>query len=163
SDAGLRAGMRSLLCIGLLLALGCTQATNSIGPVTLGAGLRNPDGEDGAVLDDVVEDGPAARVGLRAGDRLLTLDGVAVDGACPLDRLLLARRPGQEVRLAVRRGREILERPVKLAAAVAFQEKACAAGRATACFELGRLYVRGKGVPADPQRANKLFDQACQN
>jgi uncharacterized protein len=151
--------MRS--CLWLLLLLGCAQPPDPAGPVTLGVGVRNLAGEDGAVLEALTEDGPAARAGLRPGDRLLTLDGTAVDGACTFDHLLLARRPGQTVALTVRRGGEILEKSVQLVGALAFGEKACAAGRAAGCFELGLLYVRGRGVPADPARANQLFQQAC--
>src|SRR6185295_11871733 len=154
---------RSSLFLGLLLVFGCAKDPGPAGPATLGASLRDPDSrEDEAVLQDLEAAGPADRAGLRPGDRLLTLDGAAVDSSCTLDRLLLAKRPGQEVRLTVRRGWEILEKSVELADAVSFHEEACAAGRAEGCFQLGLLHVRGRGVPADPEQANRLFDQACQ-
>src|SRR5436309_12248089 len=129
--------MRSGLCLYLLLALGCAGDAGRPGPATLGAGLRPTDGsENGVVLQDLAEDGPAARAGLRAGDRLLSVDGKAVDSSCALERLLLARSPGQEVKLTVRRGPEILEKPVKLAGALALHEKACNTGQASGCYEL---------------------------
>ena len=118
--------------------MGPEESTHAFRPLPLpaaGAGLRGrrrpdrsrdarrrppaPEAENGVVLQDLAEDGPAARAGLHPGDRLLTVDGTAVDGACALERLLLARSPGQEVTLAVRRGPEILEKPVKLAGALA--------------------------------------------
>src|SRR4051812_46767360 len=153
--------MRSGLCLYLLLALGCAGDAGRPGPATLGAGLRPADGAGSMVLQDLAEDGPAASAGLRAGDRLLSLDGSAVDSSCALERLLLARSPGQEVKLTVRRGPEILEKPVKLAGALALYEKACNAGPASGCYELGILYVKGQGVTADPPHANQLFEQAC--
>src|SRR3954468_13904051 len=154
--------MRSGFCLCLLLALRCAGDAGPMGPATLGAGLRAPDGEEnGVVLQDLAEDGPAARAGLQAGDRLLSLDGSAVDSSCALERLLLARSPGQEVKLTVRRGPEILEKPVKLASARALYEKACNTGRAAGCYELGVLYVKGQGVAADPPHANQLFELAC--
>src|SRR5947199_4165486 len=152
--------MRSGLCLCLLLALRCAGDAGPTGPATLGAGLRAD--ENGVVLQDLAEDGPAARAGLRAGDRLLSVDGKAVDSSCALERLLLDRSPVQEVKLTVRRGPEILEKPVKLAGALALHEKACNTGQASGCYELGVLYVTGQGVAADPQRANQLFEQACQ-
>src|SRR4051794_35688503 len=149
--------MRPGLCLCLLLALGCAQDTGPPGPVTLGAGFQSPE----AILQDLDPDGPAARVGLRPGDRLLALDGTAVDGSCTLERLLLVKRPGQEVRVAVRRGRDILERSVKLAGALALHGKACQAGRAAGCFRLGPLYAGGEAVTADRNPANELFDEPC--
>src|SRR5437763_11516884 len=122
-----------LLC--LLLALGCAPDAAPAGPVALGADLRSAgDREGGAFLQDLDPDGPAARAGLRPGDRLLTLDGKPVDGSCTLERLLLGKRAGQEVRVAVRRGRDILEKSVKLAGALALHGKACQASRAAGCF-----------------------------
>src|SRR5947199_571724 len=149
-----------LLC--LLLALGCAPDAGPAGPVALGADLRSAgDHEGGAFLQDLDPDGPAARAGLHAGDRLLTLDGKAVDGSCTLERLLLGKRAGQEVPVTVRRGREVPAKPLKLAGALALHGRACQAGRAAGCFRLGVLYVRGQGVTADPKRANQLFDEAC--
>src|SRR3954447_8601648 len=116
--------MRSGLCLYLLLALACARNAGPEGPATLGAGLRPADGADGVVLQDLAEDGPAARAGLRAGDRLLRVDGASVDAACALERFLLARSPGQEVTLTVRRGPSILEKPVRLAGALAVHQKA---------------------------------------
>jgi len=85
-----------------------------------------------------------------------------VDGACALEHLLLAKRPGQKVALTVQRGAGSLETSLQLVDALTFQEKACAAGRAAGCFELGRLYAEGRGPLANPQHANRYFDQACQ-
>src|SRR3982750_2348048 len=102
-----RAPMRSGLCLCLLLAFRCAGDGGPTGPATLGAGLR-PAPADGSenvvVLQDLAEDGPAARAGLRAGDRLLRLDRLAVGGSCLLERMLLVRKPGEEVMLTVRRG-----------------------------------------------------------
>jgi len=38
---------------------------------------------------------------------------------------------------------------------------ACAKGDAPACLRAGEAYVMGRGVPADPARAAKLFLLAC--
>src|SRR3954469_15477804 len=120
------------LFLCLLLAFGCEKDTGPPGPVTLGADLRNTvDREDGPFLQDLEEEGPAARAGLRPGDRLLTLDGKTVDSSCTLERLLLGRRAGQEVTVSVRRGGEVLEKPVKLAGALTLHGQACQAGQAS--------------------------------
>jgi carboxyl-terminal processing protease len=49
---------------------------------------------------------PAARAGLRAGDRIVAIDGQAVPGAAarPTAARLQGLRAGQHVRLAVERG-----------------------------------------------------------
>src|SRR5947199_9422634 len=151
--------MRSGLCLCLLLALRCAGDAGPTGPATLGAGLRAD--ENGVVLQDLAEDGPAARAGLRAGDRLLSVDGKAVDSSCALESLLLARKPGQEVKLTVRRGPEVLEKPVELAGALPLYKKACDPGQAAGCYELGVLYVKVRGGTADPIRANRRLEQAC--
>src|SRR5689334_21627489 len=75
--------MRSCLCLGLLFAFGCgCHTVPTGGPATLGATLRNPSSESGPVLVDLDEEGPAARAGLRPGDRLVSLDGMAVASDC---------------------------------------------------------------------------------
>lgn len=47
------------------------------------------------------------------------------------------------------------------AAAVAFLERAAAAGAPEAQFELAKLYERGTGVAADPQKALQLYQAAA--
>ena len=71
----------------LLLALGCAKVPAPEGPMALGASLRNSDSsEQGALLQNFEADGPAVQAGLQPGDRLLTLDGTAVDGPCTFKR-----------------------------------------------------------------------------
>ena len=59
-----------------------------------GAGVR---------IEDVIADSPAAEAGLRAGDRLLTLDGKEIDGLRGYARLLGELEPGVEVVLEIER------------------------------------------------------------
>ena len=40
-------------------------------------------------------------------------------------------------------------------------EQACTGGEAKGCFNLGRLYEQGQGVPQDERRAATLLEQAC--
>ncbi|HET6172758.1 MAG TPA: trypsin-like peptidase domain-containing protein [Gaiellales bacterium] len=55
----------------------------------------------------VIEDGAAARAGVQIGDLLLAVDGVAVEDATDLQRLMIDERIGREVEFTVlRAGRE---------------------------------------------------------
>lgn len=156
------------LALCLLLALGCAgKRGEPAGPATLGAGLRSIDPlgrEDrfrGAVLEDLEAAGPAARAGLRSGDLVQAIDGIPVDDPCGLERALLQRHPGQEVKLVLRRRGERLDKTVALAGALDLYGPACDSGRAAACHRLGVLYATGAGVPADPERAAGLNQKAC--
>jgi S1-C subfamily serine protease len=62
-----------------------------------------------AVLHSIVDDGPAARAGVREGDVLLSLDGRPVEGPGPLLRMLTAEAIGRRVRLQVLRQGRLLE------------------------------------------------------
>ena len=74
-------------------------------PVTAGAWIRGEvDGES-----PIVEGSPADEAGLKAGDIITAVNGVAVDGDNPLDLQVLRFAPGEEVTLAVIRDGETLD------------------------------------------------------
>ncbi|MEW6744887.1 MAG: trypsin-like peptidase domain-containing protein [Planctomycetota bacterium] len=56
------------------------------------------------IVKSVFSDGPAAKAGLRRGDRILSVDGSAVRDALDVNRLLLARSPGDTISLRIARG-----------------------------------------------------------
>jgi serine protease Do len=65
-------------------------------------------GRNGARVDAVQPESPAAKAGLKAGDVILTLDGASITGSAGLRNLVAARKPGTKVALKVLRdGKEI--------------------------------------------------------
>jgi hypothetical protein len=66
------------------------------------------DEDAGVVVKEVIADGPAAKAGLKAGDRLLTLDGRWTDTVPDLFDAASRVKPGSTVTLVVKRdGKEI--------------------------------------------------------
>lgn len=73
----------------------------------LGVSTRNLSSDDkkprlvkqGAVVLDVVEDSPAAKLGLKEGDIITEVDGKSVDGPAALAERVRSRKPGDEVSL----------------------------------------------------------------
>jgi S1-C subfamily serine protease len=53
--------------------------------------------QTGARLLGVAPDGPAGRAGLRAGDVIIAVDGVPIDGNHPLTDVIRGRKPGDVV------------------------------------------------------------------
>lgn len=98
---------------GLLGSLGVSAQRPTLG-ISVDVGQSAGDDAEGALVTDVLEDGPAADAGLRRGDVITSLDGQSLsesigagdeerfdlDQSAPVQRLLaIARRlqPGQEV------------------------------------------------------------------
>ena len=71
--------------------------------------LAEGDGK-GVLVVEVLPDSPAAKAGVRGGDLIVKWEGAAISSLPGLLRALAARKPGDKVRLTVRRG----DRPVDL-------------------------------------------------
>jgi uncharacterized iron-regulated protein len=71
-------------------------------------------GAAGLQVIDVQDDTPGARAGIRTGDVLLALDGVALADKETFNRLMAARRWGDSAVIAVRRGTAEIQVPVAL-------------------------------------------------
>ncbi len=74
----------------------------------------NEGGTHGAGIAGVDRTGPAARAGLRAGDVVTAVDGVAVGSSNSLIKAVSSVQPGGSLRLTVRRGSKDIEFPVSV-------------------------------------------------
>jgi membrane-associated protease RseP (regulator of RpoE activity) len=101
--------MRRLVVLVVLLVPALAQETNRavLGVVAV-------EREKGVGIAEVIEGSPAAAAGLRAGDFLLSIDGSEIRRATDVDRALAGRKPGDEVRVAYRRGETKAEVKAKL-------------------------------------------------
>ncbi|MBN9487853.1 MAG: trypsin-like peptidase domain-containing protein [Alphaproteobacteria bacterium] len=73
-------------------------------PLPRRIGLATGAGKRAIRISEVMSGGPAAAAGLLTGDLILSLDGIAVEGADDLVRLLNATRIGKATALSILRG-----------------------------------------------------------
>ena len=70
---------------------------------------------NGVIVSDISEPGPAASAGVRKHDVIRKIDGTPVKNNQELLSMIASRKPGETVRLEVLRGRETMKIDVKLA------------------------------------------------
>ncbi|MBS0197783.1 MAG: trypsin-like peptidase domain-containing protein [Planctomycetes bacterium] len=68
----------------------------------------------GVTIDDVIDDGPAEKAGLKVGDLVLNIDGEAVTDGGTMSSIISAREPGQQVSLDIWRDGKTMELSVTL-------------------------------------------------
>lgn len=69
---------------------------------------------NGARVDQVTADSPAAKAGLQVGDVITAIDGTNIDQSNSLASLIQAKKPGDTVKLSVTRGNQTLSISVTL-------------------------------------------------
>jgi PDZ domain/Protein of unknown function (DUF1570) len=86
-------------------------ATGANGPVL---GVRFGSGNDGLKIDQVFAAGPAAKAGMKVGDVIVGIEDVDTRDQQSFVPLLAMKKPGERVKLKVRRGQEYLDVVVML-------------------------------------------------
>ena len=94
----------------------------------LGA-IFDRDSQEGVKVEEVVEDMPAAKAGLKAGDVLFKFDGVDVATYHHMQRLIGKKQAGSKVKVAVHRGAETVECEIELAKPASASRMARNSGR----------------------------------
>ncbi len=85
-------------------------------PVMLGITMGKPSEGSGVMVDSVLEGLPAAKAGIKVGDRITKFEGKEVVGRAEMRKSLMDFKPGQEVTLEVQREGKTQELKVKLEA-----------------------------------------------
>lgn len=93
------------------------EAIKKAAPAGRGASLGVIFGDKqggGIKLEEVVDDGPAQKGGLTAGDIIIEFDGVKVASADDVREILRKKRPGEDVEVVVKRGAKTVQLTVTL-------------------------------------------------
>ncbi|MBA3477475.1 MAG: M61 family metallopeptidase [Lautropia sp.] len=98
-----------------LKPFGVTVGREAGGDAISWLGARTVVQHSEVVIQHAQRDGPAARAGLSAGDRLMAVDGLRCDETA-LKAVLARRKPGSEIRIHAFRRDELIEATVILAA-----------------------------------------------
>lgn len=93
--------MRSLQMLVVAVFFCCPFSVSAASKAFLGVRLS-----DGAMVNHVFDESPAAKAGLRAGDIILSCNNTQFAGTKDLQDFLVAQEPGQVLKLTVKRGRK---------------------------------------------------------
>jgi serine protease Do len=72
------------------------------------------DTDEGVIVSNLVEDGPADIAGVKTGDVIINIDGASVKEPYDIDRILSKHRPKDEITLKIQRGRRQVDIPIKM-------------------------------------------------
>ena len=77
-------------------------------------GVELKDDDDNPIVQSVLAVGPAGKAGLKVGDRITHVQGRSVLDTGDVQRYVSRKKPGEEIKLTVRRGKEKKEITVEL-------------------------------------------------
>src|SRR4051812_8531467 len=107
-EGGLKSGAPASVQLAWVGASGQTVTSE----IASGLGLPRP---GGVLIKDVFPDGPLSRAGIKVGEVVQSVDGVAVDDMQSLNYRTATHRPGDNVRMHVASGRTARDVSVTLA------------------------------------------------
>ena len=61
-------------------------------------------GRDGALIQEVAPDSPAAKAGIQPGDLVVSIDGKAIENYSEMIAAIQAHQPGDQVTIGIVRG-----------------------------------------------------------
>jgi S1-C subfamily serine protease/photosystem II stability/assembly factor-like uncharacterized protein len=89
---------------GLIYAIIDTEKGGTGTPVaTPYMGLVRDESKDGIVIEEAIGTGPAAKAGLKAGDKILSADGTKYDDYAKFLEFIQSKKPGDKIKLVVLR------------------------------------------------------------
>jgi serine protease DegQ len=100
----------------LMKSLSSLLGTQASPPVRLRGflGLELKDDEDNPVVQTVLAEGPAGKAGVKVGDRITHVQGRSVLDTGDVQRYISRKKPGEEIKLTVQRGKDTKDITVKL-------------------------------------------------
>jgi hypothetical protein len=100
----------------LMKSLSSLLGTQASPPVRLRGflGVELKDDEDNPVVQTVLAEGPAGKAGVKVGDHITHVQGRSVLDIGDVQRYISRKKPGEEIKLTVQRGKDIKDITVQL-------------------------------------------------
>ncbi len=92
--------MKSLCCAFFVAALMSVSALHAQEKGSLGVTMSD-NKPGGTLITSVLAGSPAAKIGLQAGDRILTINGEKTDNFRDVVRITAAHKPGDKIELTI--------------------------------------------------------------